>query len=185
MAYYLFPQVISKKECKNLLKYALRESDFSSGTVLDNNSSRRNCSVSFLNSKDNILNEIMWGFVHHANDEMFRYNLEHFQSLQFSKYEKGNYYDWHRDVVMSEKEKIRKLSLSFSITDHNHYEGGNLEFFAGEDKKSIDFSNDLSEKIRKVGTVIVFDSREWHRVTPVTKGVRYSVVCWTVGPHFV
>ena len=43
----------------------------------------------------------------------------------------------------------------------------------------------LHEQIKSVGTVIVFDSRDWHRVTPVTKGVRYSIVCWTVGPNFI
>ena len=44
---------------------------------------------------------------------------------------------------------------------------------------------DVSEEVKEQGTVIVFDSRDWHRVTPVTKGVRYSLVCWTVGPRFI
>ena len=35
------------------------------------------------------------------------------------------------------------------------------------------------------GSVIVFDSRDWHRVTPITKGIRYSIVCWTKGPNLV
>ena len=39
--------------------------------------------------------------------------------------------------------------------------------------------------IRDQGSVIVFDSRDFHRVTPCTKGTRYSIVCWTVGPNFV
>ena len=84
MAYYLFPEVVSKKECKSLLKYAVRDANFSDGVVYDKNTSRRKCSVSFLNSKDNIFNEMLWGFVHHANDKMFKYDLEFFQRLQFS-----------------------------------------------------------------------------------------------------
>jgi len=185
MSYYLFPEVVSKKECKSLLKYAVRDANFSDGVVYDKNTSRRKCSVSFLNSKDNIFNEMLWGFVHHANDKMFKYDLEFFQRLQFSKYEQGDYYDWHRDTIVSDNKKIRKLSLSFNLTDHNNYEGGDLEFFTGTDKKAKDFNSDFSEKIRQVGTIIVFDSRDWHRITPVTKGVRYSVVCWTVGPRFI
>ncbi len=43
----------------------------------------------------------------------------------------------------------------------------------------------IETDIATQGSAIVFDSRDWHRVTPVTKGVRYSIVCWTVGPNFV
>ena len=43
----------------------------------------------------------------------------------------------------------------------------------------------ILKDIRDQGSVVVFDSRDFHRVTPVTKGTRYSIVCWTVGPNFV
>ena len=43
----------------------------------------------------------------------------------------------------------------------------------------------VKESVEKQGSVIVFDSRDWHRITPVTKGTRYSIVCWTVGPNLV
>ena len=43
----------------------------------------------------------------------------------------------------------------------------------------------IQQDIRDQGAVIVFDSRDFHRVTPCTKGTRYSIVCWTVGPNFV
>ena len=46
-------------------------------------------------------------------------------------------------------------------------------------------SSQIKKNIRDQGTIIVFDSYDWHRVTPVTKGVRYSIVCWTSGPNFV
>ena len=36
----------------------------------------------------------------------------------------------------------------------------------------------------KVGTVIIFPSYTHHRVSPVTKGTRYSVVAWYGGPPF-
>ena len=39
-------------------------------------------------------------------------------------------------------------------------------------------------EIRPRGSVIVFPSFVWHRVKPVTKGVRYSVVAWYGGPPF-
>ena len=34
------------------------------------------------------------------------------------------------------------------------------------------------------GSVIVFPSFVWHRVKPVTKGVRYSLVAWSIGYPF-
>ena len=46
-------------------------------------------------------------------------------------------------------------------------------------------ASQIYQDIRDQGSVIVFDSRDFHRVTPVTKGTRYSIVCWTVGPNFV
>ena len=83
--------------------------------------------------------------------------------------------------------------MTFSLTDSDAYEGGNLEFFEGnksmEDMKLSDgtiiSAEQIKQDIRDQGSVIVFDSRDWHRVTPCTKGTRYSIVCWTVGPNFV
>lgn len=36
----------------------------------------------------------------------------------------------------------------------------------------------------KTGTMIVFPSHIWHKVGPVTKGVRKSLVGWVVGKPF-
>ena len=74
--------------------------------------------------------------------------------------------------------------MTFSLTDHTTYDGGLLQFYNG-DRPYEDADHDIERDIKSVGTVIVFDSRDWHRVTPVTKGTRYSIVCWTVGPNFV
>ena len=83
--------------------------------------------------------------------------------------------------------------MTFSLTDSDAYEGGNLEFYGGgkpmEDMELPDGTiipaAQIYQDIRDQGSVIVFDSRDFHRVTPVTKGTRYSIVCWTVGPNFV
>ena len=45
-------------------------------------------------------------------------------------------------------------------------------------------SKELCTEIRPQGSVIVFPSFVWHRVTPVTKGTRYSLVLWTCGQPF-
>ena len=83
--------------------------------------------------------------------------------------------------------------MTFCLTDPNTYEGGELEFFTG-DRPMEDMelpegtkipAEQIQQDIRDQGSGIVFDSRDYHRVTPCTKGTRYSIVCWTVGPNFI
>jgi PKHD-type hydroxylase len=61
-----------------------------------------------------------------------------------------------------------------TIVLNEDYEGGEFEFF--DDKRLIK---------EKTGTVIVFPSYIVHRVRPVTKGIRYSLVVWFCGEPFV
>ena len=65
----------------------------------------------------------------------------------------------------------------------NDYDGGLFEFFSGNRPFKYNGCN-ISEVLKTIGTAIVFDSSDWHRLTPVTRGVRYSFVCWAVGPNF-
>jgi len=39
----------------------------------------------------------------------------------------------------------------------------------------------VCEEIKEQGSVVIFPSFTFHRVTPVTKGTRYSLVSWSVG----
>ena len=201
MSFYIFPNAIPKKECKRLLKYCLKHSDFEDAGVINkgyadvsdaenDDKSRtdhemRKTPVSFITDKENLMNEIVWGFIRQANAEFFKYKLEYFQAIQFARYQDGGHYDWHQDASPQDlADEGRKLSLTFSLTDDTEYDGGLLQFYNG-DKPYEDKDHDIEKDIKSVGTVIVFDSRDWHRVTPVTKGTRYSIVCWTVGPNFV
>ena len=68
-------------------------------------------------------------------------------------------------------EKTRKLSMTIVL--NKNYEGGEFEFFS---------ETDLIKE--KTGTVIVFPSYMVHRVNPITKGTRYSLVVWFVGEPF-
>ena len=202
MAFYIFPQAIPKETCKTYLKYCLKNSDFEDASVINkgftavtddvDNEERsktdhetRKTAISWITDKDNMMNEIVWGFIRQANAEFFKYNLDYFQAIQFARYQDGGHYDWHQDASPQDLSvENRKLSLTFSLTDDADYDGGLLQFYNG-DKPYDDKDHDVEKDIKSVGTVIVFDSRDWHRVTPVTRGVRYSIVCWTVGPNFV
>ena len=68
------------------------------------------------------------------------------------------------------------------LSDPKDFEGGDLEFYdyspPGKKNKILK-TNDIKQK----GTIITFPSFIIHRVLPVTKGTRYSLVVWHTGPQ--
>ena len=203
MAFYIFPNAVPKEDCKKYLDHCLKNAEFEDATVItkgqtdvgainpdedvtkSENHKIRKTSIAFLKKEDTIINELVWGYIRYANKVFFNYELSYFQSIQFAQYNEGGHYHWHQDSTPQNlTTETRKLSLTFSLADHNSYEGGGLQFYNG-DRPYEDSDHDIESDIKSVGTVIVFDSRDWHRVTPVTKGVRHSIVCWTVGPNFI
>lgn len=146
------------------------------------------------------LGGFMWHYVERANRENFLYDLRCIdgESMQYTQYGEGQYYGWHNDAGLSNQYKpvsvgnrhdglaqdflnentelVRKLSFVLQLSDPSDYEGGNLQL--------LDESGKSYFAPRKRGTVILFDSRTQHRVLKVTKGMRKSIVGWTVGPRW-
>ena len=140
----------------------------------------------------------LWHYIQRANRENFLYDLRNIdgECIQYTRYGVGQYYKWHSDANLSgfykptsagaqdakedfvneNTELIRKLSFVVQLSDPDDYEGGNLQLLDERCKPYV--------APRKRGTVILFDSRCMHRVQKVTKGVRRSLVGWTVGPRW-
>lgn len=115
------------------------------------------------------------GVINEMNARFFNFDLFSLQQgLQFTRYEApGQHYEWHIDRGM--QAGIRKLSLSLQLSEPDDYEGGDLElWYGGEPVKAK----------RQRGMITLFPSYVMHRVTPVTKGTRYSLVAWISGPPF-
>ena len=72
------------------------------------------------------------------------------------------------------KSHTRKLSMSVQLSDENTYDGGDLIIYFGG-------KHFVAPRIK--GSVIVFDSRLTHEVTPITRGERYSLVKWFHGDN--
>lgn len=111
-----------------------------------------------------------------TNKQYYNYDLADIQSLQFTCYdakEKG-FYDKHVDM-MYQGVGTRKLSVTIQLSDGEDYEGGNLLL---HHKANPDIAP------RDQGTAVFFPSWMLHEVTPVTKGKRYSLVAWVLGPKF-
>lgn len=115
------------------------------------------------------------GVVQSMNQQFYGFDLHGlFQGFQFTKYTApGQHYTWHID--RGHGMGVRKLSLSLQLSDPDDYEGGDLEFKFGEEHQTAS---------RERGMIALFPSWTLHRVTPVTKGTRYSLVAWVSGPSF-
>lgn len=108
----------------------------------------------------------------HANFEIYGFDiLGIYEPLQLAEYRKGDFFQWHMDFGPGENSS-RKLSLTVQLSDPDGYEGGDLQFMVND--RAIDAP-------RARGSVIIFPSFGLHRVTPVTKGRRRSIVGWFSG----
>ena len=126
----------------------------------------------------------LWHYIRIANKDNFLYDISDIENnmIQYTQYNKGDFYKWHTDMdicdINEPDQLVRKLSFTLQLTNEDEYTGGNLEF-ADFDDSTYRF---LVPKSR--GTVIVFDSRTPHRVTPVESGIRKSLVGWVVGKRW-
>ena len=110
-------------------------------------------------------------------------NLNHFgfenmkitEPAQFTEYPKGGFYDWHMDLDINgtHEPPVRKISMTILLSDPSTFKGGHLEFME---------KNKVPEL--KQGQAIFFASFIRHRVAPVTKGIRRSLVMWFGGTPF-
>ena len=156
---------------------------------------KRNSDIVWLNERW-IYKEVQ-PYVHQANASAgWNFQWDFSESMQFTQYKKGQYYDWHCDGWDKPYQrqqgdpshgKVRKLSVTLTLSDPKEYKGGELEFdFRDYDPPLRDESQHLKKAIEILpkGSIIVFPSFVWHRVKPVRQGVRYSLVSWHVGDPF-
>ena len=203
--WYFYSSVIDKKTC-NKIK-VLGEEDFKPAQVdkkkgttdeeritgrkkengLDQKT--RISDISWTNEQWVI--DLVWPYMEHANKEVgWNFDITAVESMQITKYKPGSFYTWHKDgrsdclSVYNDPDNkflygnVRKLSMTILL--NGNYQGGEFQFAQ---------YNKLENKIetpdfKNAGSVIVFPSFMEHQVAPVTKGTRYSLVAWFVGPPF-
>ena len=117
------------------------------------------------------------------NNFIQKANLNHFgfgdvqitEQAQFTEYPEGGFYDWHMDcdVAMTHEPPVRKISMTLLLSPENQFEGGDLELMAPGKRAKL-----------KQGHAVIFASFINHRVAPVTRGVRQSLVMWFGGKPF-
>jgi PKHD-type hydroxylase len=205
--YYYFQSALTPRFCDELIKYGISQQEqlaltggqttkINEGKPLDDKDiidlkKKRDSNIAWLNDRW-IYKEIQ-PFIHQANRlANWNFDWDFSESCQFTKYKLNQFYDWHCDSWENVYDnpnnkdthgKIRKLSVTCSLSDPKDYEGGELEFDfrnMDPDKKSIRKCAEIAAR----GSIVVFPSHVWHRVKPVTKGTRYSLVIWNLGHPF-
>ena len=145
------------------------------GENRDQNTKIRSSRIGWIN--DGWLRERLYSYAEEANRRAFAFDFTRCCEMQYTEYhaEEKGHYDWHVDVSYTNDVPYdRKLSLTVQLSDPSEYEGGN---FVLERQKMPDW-------YKEKGTILVFPSYLRHRVEPVTKGVRRSLVAWFEGPRW-
>lgn len=145
------------------------------------NESVRSTKVAWVGAKPEL--QHIWdklaGVMAEVNSRFFHFDITGFhEPMQLGLYTESQqgHYDWHTDAAPSDKGVPRKLSMAMLLSDPSEFEGGEFQV-----KTSTDSVQTL-ETLK--GRAWFFPSYTLHRVAPVTKGMRRSLVLWAGGPAF-
>ena len=212
--YWYFKKALSPSICNKIIKLGLSKekeiaityavNDASSGSFRNVKKApltkqekqivfkKRKSHVSWLN--DPWLYKLIHPFVATANKNAeWNFEFDWSENMQFTHYTKRQFYGWHNDsspLTGSDPStpqygKIRKLTTVISLSKPTSYQGGQFQMdFRAEDPDESDRQFQNVNELNEQGTLICFPSFVWHRVKPVTKGKRYSLIIWHWGKPF-
>ena len=201
--YWYFKSAIPERVCDDISKYGkqLQEQMAVTGGYGDKKlnkkqiqdlKKKRDSNIVWMN--DRWIYKEIHPYIRQANTAAgWNFNWDHSESCQFTKYKKGQYYDWHcdswdrpyhRPEEPTSHGKQRKLSVTLSLSNDKDYSGGELEFDMRNRDPDKKANTHVLKEIRSKGSLVVFPSDVWHRVKPVKRGVRHSLVIWNLGWPF-
>jgi PKHD-type hydroxylase len=174
----IFENAFTSEEC-DLIRSLFKdptEALVGGGVVLKRDHSIRKSDIHWIYFSEEVrwIYEKISNIVMGCNNERYGFQLSGIDdALQIGRYSDGGHYDWHQDFGQGPVSN-RKLSISVQLDDPSEYTGGKLQFIGLPD----------NEASFKKGSLTIFPSFMTHRVTPVTEGVRHSLVSWIVGHPF-
>ena len=201
---FVFDKMLDPEFCDNLIKETkdkvITAEHQHEGELITSKDKTRNSNVYWFANPD--LTSVLRSCVDTVNYETgWKYDIVDQEAFQFTKYAKGQHYSWHTDghgchqsarmsaalhnnnTLLYTRQTnllgtVRKISVSALL--NGDYKGGELQFRTlGHDGELITSTIEC-----KQGAVVVFPSYIHHRVAPITRGIRYSVVAWYGGPPF-
>jgi len=201
--YWYFQSAVPARICDEIKKYAISIKDQMAVTggygdpeklnqdQVKDLKKKRDSNIVWLS--DHWIYREVQPYINQANvSANWNFQWDHSEACQFTKYNKGQYYDWHCDGwggVYNRPDtpshgKIRKLSVTLSLSDGKEYKGGDFEVDFRDNDPDKKVNTKIVKEIRPKGSIVVFPSDLWHRIKPITKGVRYSLVIWSLGWPF-
>ena len=185
--WYYFDSAFSEEELKEL-EDMIQSIPYVAATVanglgLEEMREYRKSNIKWISAVDdtnNAMHRYHWLYerlmdcITEANRNMWNFDLYGLtDSIQYTEYDgtEEGFYGWHVDIGPREL-SLRKVSLVVQLSEPSEYEGGELHLKTGKDHRVLPNAK---------GTVVVFPSYLLHRVTPVTSGLRKSLVLWAGG----
>jgi hypothetical protein len=154
------------------------------GSIVDNNPLRISS-----NSFHAIAEENAWFFkklnlaIESINNSVYGFELYGYKDYQYAEYDGSvaGKYGVHMDLIMTDAKPAdlldtRKLSMSLLLSEPGKdFFGGDFLIHEGGSPTRIPMNR---------GSLVFFPSFMLHEVTPVTEGLRKSIVVWVEGPKF-
>jgi len=199
--YWYFQKAIPESFCDKIIKEGFKKNP-QSGRILNQKNKLsekeekklkklRNSNIVWLNNK--WIYEKLHPYINVANiNAGWNFEWDWSEPAQFTIYNKNQHYHWHCDSHkdpydrpddLNHHNKTRKLSMTLSLSDPKDYKGGELEFDFRDSTNGEPVLKKCTEILPK-GSLVVFPSFVYHRVRPVTKGTRLSLVIWSIGYPF-
>jgi PKHD-type hydroxylase len=181
MPYFSDHSLFSENECDHINKIGYSQKFEYQKTVLSEiDLSVFNCKInSILPSEEtNYIYDRIRQTIIEINNKLWFFNLYEFaEPLKFIEYNETfrGFVNAHTDLGNQGIFKFRKLTVIIQLSDENSYEGGDL---------ILQHYEKTCKMSRKRGTIIIFPAFLIHKVEPVTKGIRNSLVIFAYGPPF-
>jgi len=193
--FYHLPRAIPSHTCEDIIKFGKSLNPKQAKTV--STKDKLSDEEKKQEIKDIRSSKIAW--IYHDNPWLFRelkpiieyankswgFNISRYENIQFTEYEPRGHYTWHNDAIqnpMNLKNMMRKLSMVVQLSKPEKYEGGGFRFnLRGLDSQVDDNIMSPPPEFKQQGSIIVFPSFLWHKVEPITKGIRHSLVMWAIG----
>tara|TARA_B100001175_G_C19282048_1_gene529280 strand:- start:67 stop:648 length:582 start_codon:yes stop_codon:yes gene_type:complete len=158
----------------------------------DSDKKMRECKIGWISDKT-LMKELYYKICEYNEKySAWNFDIRGLENLQYTLYNNyGSHYDWHQDPLINPKDctfnnfdsslLIRKISFTIFLNDPDEYEGGELDL----EWRSPSTTTERYDSFKApAGSILVFPSTTWHRVRPVTSGIRKSLVGWVLGPPF-
>ena len=176
--YKVYQSVVSKSDCNKIITVG-EQRKLDSAKIQEGNQNNRKSIISWI--KDKNIEDIVSNTIESCN-KVWNYNLTEYEPFQYTVYREDDFYDWHIDTHNKPYSNGLIRKLSFTLLLNNDYTGGEFEICTPSPKQKQNKYIKLNNN--EIGTMIVFPSFVWHKVNPIIKGIRKSLVGWIVGKPF-